>query len=297
MRLLLQIVAAGAVALALLAPAAADDAKVEEARMHYQNAEKAMEEGRFAGAAAEYIAAYEIMGDAVLFFKIATAYDQAGDCEQALVYYRRYLRQGSPTEQFKTTTEERIAACSAASTTGTTADPDPVPDPDVPPGPGPDTVPDPDPDPDPVPDPDPDADPSFLDEKPSIKKSAGWVLMGTTVVLATAGTILALSGQSREEDIQSLADYRDPQGLPAAYDGTVADRYADLVDEGDRFNTYAKVAFVAAGVTAVASVTLLVLDSAGSKESASGSAISRTLQRVTPVLGRGHAGLAAAFDF
>ena len=281
--------------------AVADDDKVKQAKMHYENAEKAMTEGRYEGAAAEYIVAYEIMGDAVLFFKIANAYDKGGNCEQALVYYRRYLRQGAPSETQKTLTEERIAKCSGTGTTtgtgtgdtgtgdtgtgtGTGTEPDPVTDPV------------PDPDPDPVPDPDPTpGDPSFLDEKPSMGKSVGWVLMGTTVVLATAGTILALSGQSREEDLQSLADYRDAQGFPAAYEGTVADRYEDLADEGDRFNTYAKVAFIAAGVTAVGSVTLLLLSKdSGASE---GSAISRKLQRVTPVLGRGHAGLVTTFDF
>src|SRR5688500_13030488 len=91
-----------ALLVAFVSSASADDDKVKQAKMHYENAEKAMAEGRYEGAAAEYIVAYEIMGDAVLFFKIANAYDKGGNCEQALIYYRRYLRQGAPSETQKT---------------------------------------------------------------------------------------------------------------------------------------------------------------------------------------------------
>jgi len=293
-----------AVVMALFGTARAQDAggkqpDFEQARIHYQNAEQAMAEGRYAGAAAEYIVAHEITGDAVLFYKVGFAYEKAGNCEQALVYYRRYLRNGSPSDTQKTQTDERIAACGGkASTdagTGAETEPDTGTEPDAGTGDGAGEetgtgtgtgtgAPE---------EPAPTTDPSFLDEGSSWKRSAGWIFLGTTVALATTGTILALSGQSREEDLQSLGDYQDAQGFPAAYEGTVRDRYEDLVDEGDRFNTYSKVAFVAAGVTAVAGITLLILDSTGGK-SESGTAISRTLH---PVVGRDHAGVAAWFRF
>src|SRR5215216_6763625 len=73
---------------------------LETAKMHYRNAEQAMTEGRYAGAAAEYIAAYEITQDAVLFYKIAIAHEKAGDCKAAVIYYRRYLAQGKPNGEF-----------------------------------------------------------------------------------------------------------------------------------------------------------------------------------------------------
>ena len=117
--------------------------------------------------------------------------------------------------------------------------------------------------------------------------------MGGTIAFATAGTILAMSGASREEDLDSLADFRDPQGNPATYEGNVRERYDDLVDEGDRFNTWSSIAFGAAGVCLVASVTLLVIDSKNGG-SESGSAITR---RVTPVLGDGGGGIVATFGF
>jgi hypothetical protein len=117
--------------------------------------------------------------------------------------------------------------------------------------------------------------------------------MGGTIAFATAGTILAMSGASREEDLDSLADFRDPTGMPASYDGTVRERYEDLIDEGDRFNTWATIAFGAAGVCLVASVTLLVLDSRSGSHAESGSAISR----LRPVLTEHGGGVVAHWKF
>jgi hypothetical protein len=311
-----------AASLAAAQPALAQNAGAsgdpkEQAKVHYQNAEAAMKEGRFAGAAAEYIEAYELMKDPLLFYKIGVAYQSAGDCAKALVYFKRYIREGKPAADLEAKTNEKIAACdpnaagtgtgtgtgtdsgtgtgtgavtttdSSTSTATDTATPtdsatttDSATSSDsvgetTPALEGSSTT-----------------DPSFLDTKPSWQRSAGWVLMGGTIAFATAGTILAMSGASREEDLDSLADFRDPTGMPASYDGTVRERYEDLVDEGDRFNTWATVAFGAAGVCLVASVTLLVLDSrSGGGES--GSAISR----LRPVLSEHGGGVVAHWKF
>jgi hypothetical protein len=117
--------------------------------------------------------------------------------------------------------------------------------------------------------------------------------MGATVVLGTAGAILAMSGKSREEDLESLGDFRDQNQMPAEYEGNVASRYDQLVDEGERFNLYSKVALGAAGVTLAVGVTLLILDSTSSKHAESGTAIGR----VTPTVDRHGGGIAAVFDF
>jgi hypothetical protein len=301
-----------AASLAAAQPALAQNAgdPKEQAKVHYQNAETAMKEGRYAGAAAEYIEAYELMKDPLLFYKIGVAYQSAGDCSKALVYFKRYIREGKPAADLEAKTNEKIAACdpnAAAAGTGTTEPPtgtgttepaptgapaEPVPPPPPPPdeptddgtATGGETT--------PALDSATATDPSFLDSKPSWQRSAGWVLMGGTIAFATAGTILAMSGASREEDLESLADFRDPTGMPASYDGTVRERYEDLVDEGDRFNTWATIAFGAAGVCLAASVTLLVLDSrSGGGES--GSAISR----LRPVLTEHGGGVVAHWKF
>jgi len=283
-----------------------------EAKIHYQNAETAMREGRYTGAAAEYIAAYELMKDPLLFYKIGVAYQSAKDCAKAVVYYKRYLREAKPAADMAQKVNDRVAECGSAPATGT----EPAPatgtgapaatgtgaatatEPAPPAGP-PETT------PPPATEeeegaaaaagatPTTAATPSFLDTKASWQRSTGWVLMGSTIALATAGTILAMSGASREEDLESLADFRDPESNPATYEGTVRERYEDLVDEGNRFNTWATVAFGAAGVCLAASVTLLVLD-ARNGHAESGSAISRG---VSPVLGDHGGGVMAHFSF
>src|SRR5215475_3899732 len=81
------------------------------ARELYRSAEAAMQDGRYDDAARDYGAAYELSADPALLYKLGHAYERAGKCDVALVYYARYLREGKPTEQFTALTRERIAAC------------------------------------------------------------------------------------------------------------------------------------------------------------------------------------------
>jgi len=298
--------------LALGAIAHADEASEDvkkQAKVHYQNAETAMKEGRYSAAASEYGIAFEVIQDPILFYKIGVAHQLDGKCDAAVVYFKRYIKEGKPKEDFLATVEDKIAACDGAG--GTTP-----PDPD---GDGgmidadPDAVPDADPDPDPEPDADLDADadpdtdtdtgagtgtgadgpgaPSFLDTQPSWKKSAAWVSVAATVGFGTVGAILLMSSRSRQEDIETLADFRDAQDLPAEYEGTVQERYETLVDEGESFKRWSTIGFAAAGVAAVAAVTLFALEGKGGGESGS------VITRITPVIGPDRAGFAAIFGF
>src|SRR6185295_2033456 len=79
----------------------------------YKQAETEMAAGQYSDAASDYAEAYDITKDPVLFFKIASADDKAGRCDLALTYYRRYLNEGNPNEEYKATTEDRIKACEA----------------------------------------------------------------------------------------------------------------------------------------------------------------------------------------
>ena len=63
-----------------------------------------------APAARDFLAAYEITKDPVLFFKIGSAYEKAGKCPTAVGYYDRYLAEAKPEENFVTITKERIDA-------------------------------------------------------------------------------------------------------------------------------------------------------------------------------------------
>lgn len=84
---------------------------VARAKDLYRSAEAAVKDGRFAEAAGDYGAAYEITRDPVLFFKIGSANERAGKCDLALIYYGRYLREAHPSEAYVTLTRQRIVAC------------------------------------------------------------------------------------------------------------------------------------------------------------------------------------------
>ncbi|HTR51403.1 MAG TPA: hypothetical protein VMJ10_11895 [Kofleriaceae bacterium] len=58
----------------------------ESARRHYELRE-------YSEAIAEYRRAYEALPDALFLFDIAQAYRQLGDCDNARVFYRNYLRE------------------------------------------------------------------------------------------------------------------------------------------------------------------------------------------------------------
>src|SRR5690606_7798690 len=84
---------------------------VEAARAHYQKGEHAAAAGDWGVAAREYLAAHEITGDAVLFFKIGEAHQRAGDCDAAVRFYRRYLDEAPNAEAFRERTEAEISTC------------------------------------------------------------------------------------------------------------------------------------------------------------------------------------------
>jgi len=236
------------------------------AKMHYANAEKAMQDGKYDDAASEYGVAYDITKDPVLFLKIGNAEEKAGKCAQAVVYWNRYLKEGSPSEDFKESTQAKIDGCSGTGAgtgtgsgagsgtadtvtgtgTGTGTGAGSEAEPETGTGAGSGTG---------------SGAPSFLESGGSGMRTAGWISIGASVALATAGGIMAMAARSKEEDVNSLSDFRDPNDLPAAYDGVVKSRYESLVKSGQRDNTLSVIAFGAAGAAAITAAVLLVLDS------------------------------------
>lgn len=264
-------------ALALARPtgvAAQPDFKA--AAEHYKAADAAMASGNYTGAALEYGIAYDITKDPILFFKIGTANEKAGKCGIALTYFQRYLREGNPSDEYKRVAEEKIAGCKAAigdpggggdGGGDGAVDPDSI-------GSGPD-------DGEPVGGGDDAGDgagggdglggglgPSFTDKGGSWKRSAAWISTGVTIGMVAVATVLYMSAEGTEEDLQALIDFRDTtSGQPLTFD-EARSQYDDLVDEGERFDRLSKIAFAAAGVSAAAAVTFFVLDarSGGDKE-------------------------------
>jgi len=63
-----------------------------EAKLHYEEGTKAYSLGEFPRAITEFKAAYNAKSDPVLLFNIAQSYRLAGDANQALFFYRSFLR-------------------------------------------------------------------------------------------------------------------------------------------------------------------------------------------------------------
>ncbi len=283
----MRILAGAALAVAATAGLAWAQPDYKAAAEHYKAAEAAMARGDYGAAALEYGVAYDITRDPILFYKIGQANDKAGKCPVALTYYNRYLKEGTPSDEYKRLTQERIAVCSGGAT--------PPPDGPPPDGPPPDGTPPDGTPPDGTP-PDgglpPDGGatpggPTFIDQPTSWKRTGAWVATGLTVGLAAAGVVLAMSAEGSEEDLQSLIDFRNG-GRPVRYEEVRA-QYESLEADGQRFDTLATAAFIGAGVTAVVATTLFVMDRGGGKEPSA--------TTLAPTVNRHGGGLAVGWEF
>jgi tetratricopeptide (TPR) repeat protein len=100
------------VLVALSSPSArgADDKDAKTAaKEHYQRGTSFYDLGRYPEAIKEFEAAYELKNDPAFLYNLAQSYRQAGDPEQALHFYRTYLRY-VPKAPNRAEIEERIAA-------------------------------------------------------------------------------------------------------------------------------------------------------------------------------------------
>lgn len=203
----------------------------------FDAATQAMTEGRYADAARDYTAAYEISRDPVVFFKIGSAHDKAGACDVAVTWYRRYLDEAKPEPKYVSLAQERIDACKPV------VDPTPAPTETKPaeeePAASTEAV--------------APATPPLATSK---RKDAAWLLVGGALTFVTAGVVLAYSANSSEQDLRDL--YVSNNGKPPTFDDNTQNRYDDLVSEGERFEHLSWAAFGLAGGCAVAATVLFL---------------------------------------
>jgi tetratricopeptide (TPR) repeat protein len=64
---------------------------LDAARAHFKTAETAKARGEYKTAAVEYLAAYELFADPEFFFDTAEVYQLAGEDQDSLTYYEKYL--------------------------------------------------------------------------------------------------------------------------------------------------------------------------------------------------------------
>jgi tetratricopeptide (TPR) repeat protein len=81
-----------ALMISLASRAAPPDAKSSDAKMHFDEGTKAFNLGEFDRAAKEYRVAYEAKPDPIFLYNIAQAYRLGNNLQQALFFYRSYLR-------------------------------------------------------------------------------------------------------------------------------------------------------------------------------------------------------------
>ncbi len=289
-----------ALALALTCPAVSAQTKpdFETAKRHYLAGKDAVSKKDYDTAVREYILAYDITKDPSLFKQIGAAYEAQGKPAEATVYYRRYLAEaksaadaedvrarlagleggGKRAEAPKPEAPKAAPKPAEAKPTETLPpEPPKLPPPEAPP-PGPEiklSQP-------PL--------PTYADTESRWQRTAAWVSVGLAAVGITTGSVLATSALGREEDIRRLIDYRDPvSGMPLSYSGTTKDDYQSKIDEGQRLQTFATVAFVGAGVFAAAATVFFILDATRP--------VAKERAAIMPYLGPGGGGVGAAWTF
>ncbi len=258
------------------------------AKEHFRKAEQASQAENWDEAVREFLIAYEITQDPVVFFKLATAYQSAGKCSEAVEYFKRYNEEANPSMEYRADALKRITDCNTK-LAGEPAT-----------GPG-ESSPDEGDTKSPM---DPldeeekeelvestyDDQPTFIDEEITWQKTAGWTSVGVSAAFLTAGAVLGLSAKSREEDLDNLLTFRDGADRPTSFNDTVSKRYNDLEDEGKTLNTMSMVAFGLAGASAATAIVFFLLDDSPSESS-------EGMSHLTPTIGEDSVGVRAGWTF
>lgn len=247
---------AGVLSSLFVAGVALAESDLARAKDLYLGAEKAMAEGRHADAIRDYGATFDITRDPILFYKMGAAYEKAGQCDVATIYYGRYVKEARPTDRYLELTKERVRACGGDDRIVVSAAPTP-PAPTSPPEPAPV---------EPAPPPAP-ADPAAAVSitagvpaagsatvKMSQRDRGAWLLVASSVGFVTVGTVLAYAANSAESDITDL--YEGFTGTPASFDDKTRATYDDLVAEGRRYERLSWLSFGLAGATVIGAIVL-----------------------------------------
>ncbi len=227
-------------------------------------------------------AGYQLARDPAFLVRIGEAQEKAGTPAAAAETYRRYLRE-APDAADRDDIEARIArlappaGAAAVGATGGTGRPSP---PEDPPGdlrveggggrPAESTA------PAAAPPAMPAAGSAALDPARASggpgsldQPEAGTSVLGVVarVSMGVAGALLgsaafyAISASDRKDEVNRLVTFVDPSGRPLEYE-TVARRYEQAVDDGRRFDRYAKTLLLASAGTVALGVVLFVVDAA-----------------------------------
>jgi tetratricopeptide repeat protein len=230
----------------------------QEIHVHYQQATRSYDLGKYQEAVAEYQKVYEIDGDPVMLYNIAQAYRLNDQPQESIHFYRRYL-QRSPEARNKEDVERKITAMEKLieerrKAASLVAPPPPkaevkpvaVPAPVAPPPVvAPPVVVAPPPPPPPP-------------ETSTTRLVVGWSMVGVGVASIAVAIVEGIKAKNRGDELTKLqGDPKDPTNLPVW--GPEQDR---VQSEGKTANIVAIVCGIAG--TAVAAAGAIVLISTGS---------------------------------
>jgi hypothetical protein len=117
---------------------------------------------------------------------------------------------------------------------------------------------------------------------PSNRQKVAWLMGGSAIALVALGGVLAYAARSSENDVRDL--YAGFAGQAPPYDAQTQKRYAELIDDGKRYQHLSWAAFGLAGAATVGAALLFTL---GGEEPSQA--------RVTPVVTSHSAGVSVRF--
>ena len=232
----------------------------QEIHVHYQQATRAYDLGKYQEAVDEYQKVYEIDGDPVMLYNIAQAYRLNDQPQESIHFYRRYL-QRSPEARNKEDVERKItamekliedrrkaAALVAPPPPKTEVKPVAVPEPPPPPPVAPPVVVAPPPPPPPPP-------PS------TARRVLGWSMVGVGVASIAVAIVEGIKAKNRGDELTQM------QGTPGApatglpvWDST----RNNIQSEGKTANIVAIVCGIAGTAVAVGGAIILITNGSSS---------------------------------
>lgn len=223
----------------------------QEIHVHYQQATRAYDLGKYQEAVDEYQKVYEIDGDPVMLYNIAQAYRLNDQPQESIHFYRRYL-QRSPEARNKEDVERKItameklieerrkaAALVAPPPPKTDVKPVAVPEPVTPPPVAPPVVVAPPPLPPPPP-------PS------TTRRVLGWSMVGVGVASVTVAIVEGIKAKNRGDELTQM------QGM------VWSDTQANIQSEGKTANIVAIVCGIAGTAVAVGGAIVLITNGSSS---------------------------------
>lgn len=91
-------------------PASAQNDRVARARVLFQEGNAAYDAGRFQEAAEKMKGAWELMRSPELAFNVGRAYERMSEYDEAIRFFRMYLRNGQPSAEERRDVQARITA-------------------------------------------------------------------------------------------------------------------------------------------------------------------------------------------